>query len=69
MDKVREDPNKKANKITEDRELPWFVRSAATAALKEDAVEAANGLRLLADVFTIRATELTGYTFPQGRAS
>lgn len=60
MDKIRQDPNAKVHALIEDRALPIFVRCAAERALSIDCVEAANGFRMLADIFVARAEALTG---------
>lgn len=67
MDKMRQDPNAKVHRLMEDKALPFLIRHAAESALSHDCVEAANGFRLLADVFATRAEALTGCTMPHVR--
>lgn len=64
MDKIRPDPSAAALEVIGDKELPWFVRHAATAAMTETPLFAANGFRLLAKVFSERAEAIHGVPVP-----
>lgn len=65
MDKIPQDPNRRANKLASDTELPYWVRSAAQTALLGDCVEAARSFQVCALVFTERADRLLGHQSPR----